>query len=518
LKRISILLLFAIIITITLSFATGLAQRRYDPETVKVTRWLDTTTSPVTYDEYNQTRNFAQSPDIHLVRASTVTTDIMIDIIVNANLYPNIEGVLDTFLLDLQLDGYGFNLYTALETQTPTAIRQLLHDDWVGQDIVGVILIGDLAVPWYEMDEPDDWGGAHVMFPCDLYFMDLDGTWGDSNTNGMYDSHSGALTADIWCGRLKSSNLQYHGATEVGTMRNYFRKNHAYRAGDLRLVDHGLAFIDNDWCTYGWGFDVALSFPQTDSVVDIYETNRANYIDLVRENSDNQYEHVLICSHSSPASHFIYYNESSYQQFYNYEIESYMMQALSYNLFACSNSRYVENDNMGAWYIFETDYGLISLGSTKTGSMLCFDDFYDPLGQGSTYGDAFLIWAQTDIETCAGSSSRAWFYGMCLMGDPTLRLARYQPPLEYCIYVPGDINGDGSVLGGDVTYGVQYFRGLGDSPTDSCWDSMVSRFLYVAADANGSCEFLGSDITYLVNYFRGVHSSIRHCPRFALPE
>jgi len=510
--------LFAIIITLFINFAAGSAQRRYDPETVKVTRWLDTTTSPITYDEYNQSRNFAPSADIQVIRTSTVTTDFTIDIIVNTHLYQYIEDILDTFLLDLQLDGYAINLYTAFETQTPSIIRQLIYEDWINLDIAGVIFIGDLAVPWYEMDEPPDLGGWHVMFPCDLYFMDLDGTWGDIDYDGMFDSHTGSLTADIWCGRLRSSNLHYHGATEVGIMRNYFRKNHAYRAGNLRLVDHALAFIDNDWCDNGWGFDVALSFPQTDSVVDIYETSRANYISHVQENSNNQYEHVLICSHSNPWSHHIYNSETSYQLFYNHEIETYMMQALSYNLFACSNSRYVESDNMGAWYIFETDYGLISLGSTKTGSMLCFDDFYDPLGQGSTYGDAFLIWAQTDIETCANQLSRVRFYGMCLMGDPTLRLSRYQPPLEYCFYEPGDINGDGDAIGSDITYGVQYFRGVGDPPPDSCWDSEVSRFLYVAADANGSCEFLGSDITYLVSYFRGNLSSIRHCPRFAVPE
>ncbi len=501
-----------------MSFAISPAQRRYDPTTVNVTRWLDTTTSPITYDEYNQTRNFASSTNIQLIKAFTVTTDITIDIIVNADLYDSIETDLNTFMFDLQLDGYSIILYTGLETLSPEPLRQLIHDDWINLDIAGVIFIGDLAVPWYELNEPGSWGGGHATFPCDLYFMDLDGTWGDSDSNGMYDTHSGSLQADIWCGRLKSSNLQYHGATEVGTMRNYFRKNHAYRAGDLRLADHGLAFIDNDWNTYGWGFDVARAFSQTDSVVDIYETCRDNYIDHLQEPSNNQYEHVLICSHSSPEAHYIYHTESSYQLFHNYEIESYVMQALTYNLFACSNARYVETDNMGAWYIFETDYGLVSLGSTKTGSMLCFEDFYGPLGEGASYGEAFLEWAQLDMESCATYESRPWFYGLCLLGDPTIRLSRFQPPLEYCVYVPGDVNGDGSVLGGDITYAVQYFRGLGDPPPNICWDSEMSRFLYVAADANGSCDFLGADVTYLVNYFRGVHSSIRHCPRFAVPE
>jgi hypothetical protein len=213
-----LIILFAITGFLLLCFAIGSAQRRYDPKTVKVTRWLDTTTAPITYAEYNQARIFAPAADIQLIHSSAVTTDIKIDIIVNVNLYPQIEDILDTFLLDLQLDGYAINLYTSQETQTPTALRQLIRNDWLSQDIAGVIFIGDLAVPWYEMYEPESWGGGYAMFPCDLYFMDLDGTWGDSDYNGLFDSHTGALTADIWCGRLISSNLQYHGATEVETM------------------------------------------------------------------------------------------------------------------------------------------------------------------------------------------------------------------------------------------------------------------------------------------------------------
>ncbi|MCP4581870.1 MAG: hypothetical protein GY839_09635, partial [candidate division Zixibacteria bacterium] len=366
-KRISILA--AIIAVFLMLYATGSAQRDYDPETVKVTRWLDTTTRPITYEEYNSSRDFAPSTNVRLLREPVITTDYMIDIFVNEDLYPLIEDVLDIFLLDLQLDGYGINLYTALETLSPVSLRSTLYDDWMTDGIVGVLFIGDMAVPWYEMNEPPDWGGNYVMFPCDLYLMDLDGDWGDTNFNGMFESHTGALAADIWCGRLVSSVLTAHGADEVAEMRNYFRKNHEYRAGDLRLNDHGLAFIDNDWNSYGWGFDVALSYPSTDSVIDVYETSRNNYIDHVEADSDNQYEHVLICSHSSPYAHYIYYDYNNYQLFNNHEVESYMMQALSYNLFACSNARYVENDNMGAWYIFESEYGLLSIGSTKTGSM-----------------------------------------------------------------------------------------------------------------------------------------------------
>ena len=81
---------------------------------------------------------------------------------------------------------------------------------------------------------------------------------------------------------------------------------------------------------------------------------------------------------------------------------------------------------------------------------------------------------------------------------------------EACYYVPGDINGDGHLIGSDVTFGVNYFRG-GAHPPDSCWNNVTSQWQYSAADANGDCHFIGSDITYLVNYFRGVNPLPQYC-------
>lgn len=61
------------------------------------------------------------------------------------------------------------------------------------------------------------------------------------------------------------------------------------------------------------------------------------------------------------------------------------------------------------------------------------------------------------------------------------------------IFLPGDANGDGIVIGSDVTYLVQYFAGNNPPPDP-----------FYAGDANGDCQVIGSDVTYLVNYFRNT--------------
>ncbi len=67
---------------------------------------------------------------------------------------------------------------------------------------------------------------------------------------------------------------------------------------------------------------------------------------------------------------------------------------------------------------------------------------------------------------------------------------------EGSYFVPGDANGNGEVLGSDLTYLVRYLAGERPEPEP-----------YYAGDANGDCEISGADITYLRNYFHGTGPS-----------
>ncbi len=85
-----------------------------------------------------------------------------------------------------------------------------------------------------------------------------------------------------------------------------------------------------------------------------------------------------------------------------------------------------------------------------------------------------------------------------------------------CDYVQGDINGDGNRIGGDVTFGVRFFKGIGPQPPDSCFLDSTGGYLYVSGDVNGNCEFRGSDITRLVAYFKGA-ATLSYCHFFPPP-
>jgi len=134
---------------------------------------------------------------------------------------------------------------------------------------------------------------------------------------------------------------------------------------------------------------------------------------------------------------------------------------------------------------YSTGYGLYSFMNLEPG-------VYSLSIEHPEYNDA----SETDIQVYAGQT--------------TIRdIILYSPDL---LYIPGDINGDGTVIGSDVTYAVNYFRGAGSPPPDSVWLESSQSWLYAAGDANGSCSFIGADVTYLVNYFRGIFEEILFCP------
>jgi len=80
-----------------------------------------------------------------------------------------------------------------------------------------------------------------------------------------------------------------------------------------------------------------------------------------------------------------------------------------------------------------------------------------------------------------------------------------------CVYVPGDINSNGSANGIDVTYGVTYLKG-GTAPPDTCFNCPTSgNNLLAAMDVNGSCSANGIDITFFVAYLKQLQPALLYC-------
>jgi hypothetical protein len=91
---------------------------------------------------------------------------------------------------------------------------------------------------------------------------------------------------------------------------------------------------------------------------------------------------------------------------------------LFYNLFACGPGRFTDENYLAGSYIFHTTSGLITIASSKSGSMLNFDDFNRPLSEGKSIGEAFREWF--DAQAPYVQWEKEWYYGLVALGDPTL--------------------------------------------------------------------------------------------------
>ncbi len=81
-----------------------------------------------------------------------------------------------------------------------------------------------------------------------------------------------------------------------------------------------------------------------------------------------------------------------------------------------------------------------------------------------------------------------------------------------CVYVPGDINNNGSANGIDVVYGVNYFKGSNPPPVDCGGICPQASPFYAAGDVNGNCSFNGIDVTFFVNFLKGIQPALLVCP------
>jgi plastocyanin len=117
-------------------------------------------------------------------------------------------------------------------------------------------------------------------------------------------------------------------------------------------------------------------------------------------------------------------------------------------------------------------------------------------------GDVFILHAEMPGE----------YYYICVphadMGMAGLLSVIDTTTTPGCEYVPGDVNGNGTANGLDVSYFVNYLKG-GAAPPDHC-DCPPHGHIYAAADANGNCAVNGLDVSYMVNFFKGG-APIMHC-------
>lgn len=332
-------------------------------------------------------------------------------VLVDQAVYNAVAASIDQYVLDVGRDGYWATIHV-LQGGTPTDVRSYIK----GFKPVGVLLVGAIPVPWYELD--NDFHGVHSEFPCDLYYMDTNGTWTDPDGNGKFNDHSGDLNPEIWVGRLWTPTAN---GNDAALINDYFTRNHKFRLGMLGHARSALAYPDDDWQSFG---DCELDELFPASLITVYTNPAVTDADLYKAEVNSLRSWVQLCAHSSVQSHALRVGSVNEYIQTPYFRDTNPPNAHFYNLFCCGPGKFTASDYLAGWYIFDKagggkNLGLAAIASAKSGSMLFFADFYRPLGKGKVIGDAFVEWWKARGPNHE-HGERCWFYGLVLLGDPTL--------------------------------------------------------------------------------------------------
>lgn len=356
-------------------------------------------------------------------------------IVVNGSLKGKLNDELSQYSQNLKDQGFEpfIRYWTPGGAEILKAIIKKSYDE---KNIKGVVLIGDMPSASYEQmaDFGEPYGIVYEEFPCEFFFMDMDGSWEDKDKNGIFDKYPDPLTLEIFSSRIIGSVDEI--SAYLGRAAEY-RKN-----GSFFDSRNFFSFIDDDWNSYEdehgnihddymgtkngeWELG-GIYGENYERREDRENTTKATYMDFM---TNKGAEFVYQWIHSDPQRIYIDDNFSpnpsniiSIQ-----EIIEGKVKGSFYNLFDCSISRYTEKEgNIASEYI-KGEYGLATIGSTKTGGIFNPEVMNIALANGENWGTAYQMWVNDIWENYASYGFDkpfidSWWLGMMIQGDPTLRL------------------------------------------------------------------------------------------------
>ncbi|MBN1127684.1 MAG: T9SS type A sorting domain-containing protein [Chitinispirillaceae bacterium] len=336
------------------------------------------------------------------------------------SLYSNttLKPKIDRYIQDIG-GAYGCKVEVeAIRGGTPVQLKDLIKGYYTNGGLNGVIMIGQFA-PAMFFDPDTRYGG---YFACDLFYSDLDGTWGDDGGDGRYETHvagSGDRAPEVFLGRIDTKTMGSFGK-EVDLMARYFDKNHNYWAGNIPLKKSAYVHIEPDWQS------------STNYVSSIYGTANTGIVrgtgtreSWLNTTLKTDYSFVHLWCHAGWSAHSFHTGGSlNYTTIYNAKPVpiGYAHDGCHVaDWVACTNRGYV----VGSYVYSESPTSLVVISGTKTGQWLGHKGqlLFDLMGKNYCIGQAYLEWFTPYINnTRDWAYFVLWDYGYCIIGDPMISM------------------------------------------------------------------------------------------------
>ena len=339
----------------------------------------------------------------------------LVAIFADAFTYSSVQEEIQQYKKDIEKDLSARVIIFAQDFGTPQEIRSKLLQ-LRGQGLIGAVLIGDLPTTYLKakLNEP-----GLTTVPTDFYYMDLDNDFTTREDRFFeYFAEPISLLPEIWIGRLKPP---VSGEEGISLLKRYFRRNHAYRTGEIKPLKKMLILdaigVEEVPSTERDRYleDVNRLVERTGlyELSEVTVVSNANampsfqdYLTKLKED----FELVYLNLHGTPVTQQIGSLDISAEDIRQIKPKPYF-----YFIWSCSNGDFTEENYMAGSYLFYGE-GLVVLASTapvfgniESGAASLF-----PLSLGATFGEAYKY--------------ANYLSSMTLLGDPTLRM-REKPEL-----------------------------------------------------------------------------------------
>ena len=341
---------------------------------------------------------------------TTGHTSTLVVIIIDAETYAALHDEIEQYAQDVRQDLGAKVIVAPGDWTDPWAVRTYLQD-LRGHGLIGAVLVGQVPTTFFYARLQ---GPQFDRIPSDFYYMELDNDL-DLDSSHVFSRPlaTTSLLADIWVGRLKPPK---DGPKGVAQLRSYFRRNHAFRAGeissipkmlildDISSVDSSQSNANSELIDVGRLVQKSGLYRQEDTVLPDFMSKLARGDDDLARVLQAPYELAYLNHHGTPTT-----QQFGQSTLTSADIQQIGPKPLFYFIWSCSNGDFTRLDYIAGSYLFDGS-GLTVFAPTVPvlGNIESGIPFLFPLSLGATFGEAYQY--------------ANFLSSMALLGDPTLRI------------------------------------------------------------------------------------------------
>jgi hypothetical protein len=187
-------------------------------------------------------------------------------LLIDRSIKDSLAFEINRLVSDIEGDGWKVINLLVDRNQSVANIKEQLKTIYLNDkpNTKALFILGHVPVPYSGLLSPDGHDDHSGAWPTDAYYGEMDGNWTDASINdqtasdqrnkniigdGKFDQSSFPSAIDLQIGRVDMFDLPAFKLTEIGLLRKYLDKDHAYRHGKTLTISK--AVVDDNFGYFG---------------------------------------------------------------------------------------------------------------------------------------------------------------------------------------------------------------------------------------------------------------------------